>query len=38
MYRDHFFQGGVVTMSALSGIDQAFWDINARLYGIPPIS
>ena len=35
MYRDHFFQGGVVTMSALSGIDQALWDINARLYGIP---
>jgi galactonate dehydratase len=35
MYRDHFFHGGVVTMSALSGIDQALWDINARLYDIP---
>lgn len=35
MYRDHFFQGGVVTMSALSGIDQALWDINARLYDVP---
>jgi galactonate dehydratase len=35
MYRDQFFQGGVVTMSALSGIDQALWDINARLYGVP---
>lgn len=35
MYRDHFFKGGAVTMSALSGIDQALWDINARLYDIP---
>jgi len=35
MYRDHFFQGGVVTMSALSGLDQALWDINARVYDIP---
>lgn len=35
MHRDHFFQGGVVTMSALSGIDQALWDINARLYDVP---
>lgn len=35
MYRDHFFQGGVVTMSALSGIDQALWDVNARLYDVP---
>ncbi|AMM31655.1 Enolase superfamily enzyme related to L-alanine-DL-glutamate epimerase [Sinomonas atrocyanea] len=35
MQRDHFFQGGVVTSSALSGIDQALWDINARLYDVP---
>jgi galactonate dehydratase len=35
MYRDHFFKGGAVTMSALSGIDQALWDINARLYDVP---
>jgi len=35
MFRDQFFQGGAVTMSALSGIDQALWDISARLYDIP---
>ncbi|MDO9398525.1 MAG: galactonate dehydratase [Herbiconiux sp.] len=35
MYRDHFFKGGAVTMSALSGIDQALWDINARLLDVP---
>lgn len=35
MYRDQFFHGGVVTMSAISGIDQALWDINARGYDIP---
>jgi galactonate dehydratase len=35
MYRDHFFKGGAVTMSALSGIDQALWDIKARFYNIP---
>lgn len=35
MCRDPFFQGGVVTMSALSGIDQALWDITARSYGVP---
>lgn len=35
MYRDHFFKGGPVTMSALSGIDQALWDIKSRLYGVP---
>ncbi|HYY11336.1 MAG TPA: mandelate racemase/muconate lactonizing enzyme family protein, partial [Kineosporiaceae bacterium] len=35
MYRDHFFQGGVVTMSALSGIDQALHDIKAKALGVP---
>lgn len=35
MCRDPFFQGGVVTMSALSGIDQALWDITAKHYGVP---
>lgn len=35
MCRDPFFQGGVVTMSALSGIDQALWDITARSHGVP---
>ena len=27
MYREQFFKGGVVTMSAISGIDQALNDI-----------
>ncbi|MDL9977786.1 galactonate dehydratase [Microbacterium candidum] len=35
MCRDPFFQGGVVTMSALSGIDQALWDIVAKHYDVP---
>ena len=35
MYRHPFFKGGIVTMSALSGIDQALHDIKARHLGIP---
>ena len=35
MYRHLFFRGGVVTMSALSGIDQALWDLNAKRLGVP---
>lgn len=35
MHRDQFFQGGPVSMSALSGIDQALWDVNARWLGVP---
>jgi galactonate dehydratase len=35
MYRHPFFKGGIVTMSALSGIDQALHDIKAKALGIP---
>ncbi|MEU1300670.1 galactonate dehydratase [Streptomyces shenzhenensis] len=35
MHRGQFFQGGAVTMSAISGIDQALWDIKARHLGVP---
>ena len=35
MYRQHFFKSGVVTMSAISGIDQALHDIKAKALGIP---
>lgn len=35
MYRHPFFKGGIVTMSALSGIDQALHDIKARSLDIP---
>ncbi len=35
MYRHQFFKGGIVTMAALSAIDQALHDIVARSLGIP---
>lgn len=35
MYRQQFFRGGIVTMSALSGIDQALHDITAKDLGVP---
>ena len=35
MFRHPFFKGGIVTMSALSGIDQALHDIKAKHLGIP---
>jgi galactonate dehydratase len=35
MYRHPFFKGGVVTMSAISGIDQALWDISAKDLNVP---
>jgi len=35
LFRHPFFKGGIVTMSALSGIDQALHDIKARHLGVP---
>jgi galactonate dehydratase len=35
LYRHPFFKGGPVTMSALSGIDQALHDISAKDLGVP---
>ena len=35
LYRHPFFKGGVVTMSAISGIDQALWDISAKDLNVP---
>ncbi len=35
LYRHPFFKGGPVTMSALSGIDQALHDIAAKDLGVP---
>jgi galactonate dehydratase len=35
MYREQFFKGGVVTTSAISGIDQALNDIKANDRGVP---
>ena len=35
MYRAGFYRGGGVLMSAISGIDQALWDIKGKVYGAP---
>src|SRR5258705_6153319 len=35
MYRQQFFKGGVVTMSAISRNDQALYDIRAKELGVP---
>jgi galactonate dehydratase len=35
MYRQHFFRGGAVTMSAISGIDMALHDIAGKVRGVP---
>ena len=35
MTRGPYFEGGIVAMSAISGIDQALWDIKAKALGVP---
>ena len=35
IYRSAFFRGGNILMSALSGIDQALWDIAGKYYNVP---
>lgn len=34
-YRSGFYRGGPVLMSALSGLDQALWDLKGRRLGVP---
>lgn len=34
-YRLGFYRGGPVLMSALSGLDQALWDLKGKRYGVP---
>jgi galactonate dehydratase len=34
-YRGGFYRGGPVLMSALSGLDQALWDLKGRAVGLP---
>jgi len=35
IYRGTFYRGGPVLVSALSGIDQALWDIKGKFFGVP---
>jgi galactonate dehydratase len=35
MHRHQFWKGGVVAMTALSGVDQALHDVKARALGVP---
>ena len=34
-YRGGFYRGGAVLMSALSGLDEALWDLKGRALGVP---
>ena len=35
LYRGGFYRGGSVEMSAISGIEQALWDIKGKALGVP---
>ena len=35
MYRAGFYRGGPILMSAISGIEQAMWDIKGKALGVP---
>ena len=35
IYRDAYWRGGAVLMSALSGVEMALWDIKGKALGVP---
>ncbi|MBM3215341.1 galactonate dehydratase [Candidatus Poribacteria bacterium] len=35
MYRQSFWRMGVIGMSAISGIEQALWDVRGKILGVP---
>jgi galactonate dehydratase len=35
IYRHAFYRGGEILTSALSGVEQALWDITGKAYGVP---
>ena len=35
MHRQYFWRGGITNMTAMSGIDQALWDIKGKELGKP---
>ena len=35
MYRSGFYRGGPILTSAISGVEQALWDIKGRALGVP---
>ena len=38
MYRHAFYRGGPILTSALSGVEQALWDLAGKSLGVPVLS